>query len=84
MSPLRSQITVLLTTALGLGLASWLAAGCGEIDAVERWPSGAALLADTRNLDRFLERVAQLEGTPLARRAERLRHRQRGIRAQPN
>ena len=73
MSRLRSQISVLLTTALGLGSALWIAAGCGEIDAVERWPSGAALLANTRSLDRLLEHVAQLEGTPLARRAERLR-----------
>jgi len=73
MNPLRSQISLLLTAALGLGWAAWVAAGCGEIDAVEHWPSGAALLADTPSLDRFLEHVAQLEGTPLARRAERLR-----------
>jgi len=73
MSRLRSQILALATTALGLGSALWIATGCGEIEAVERWPSGAALLADTRGLDRLLEHVAQLEGTPLARRAERLR-----------
>jgi hypothetical protein len=73
MSRLRSQILALVTTALGLGSALWIATGCGEIEAIERWPSGAALLADTRGLDRLLEHVAQLEGTPLARRAERLR-----------
>jgi hypothetical protein len=51
----------------------WIATSCGEIDAMERWPSGAALLANTRSLDRLLGHVAQLEGTPLARRAERIR-----------
>jgi len=69
----RSQISVLMTAALGLGAALWIGSGCGEIDANERWPRGAALLANTRSLDRLLEHVARLEGTPLARRAERLR-----------
>ncbi len=69
----RSQISALMTAALGLGAALWIGSGCGEIDANERWPRGAALLANTRSLDRLLEHVARLEGTPLARRAERLR-----------
>ena len=69
----RSQISALMTAALGLGAALWIGVGCGEIDANERWPRGAALLANTRSLDRLLEHVARLEGTPLARRAERLR-----------
>jgi hypothetical protein len=73
MSRPRSQISALLTTVLGLASALWMTAGCGEIDAAERWPSGAALLANTRSLDRLLEKVAQLEGTPLARQAERVR-----------
>ena len=73
MSRLRSQNSALMSVALGLGSALWIAAACGEIETEERWPDGAALLADTRSLDRLLEQVAQLEGTPLARRAERLR-----------
>lgn len=73
MSRSRSQISALTTTALGLGLALGIATGCGEIEAMERWPSGAALLANTRSLDRLLGQVAQLEGTPLARQAERIR-----------
>jgi hypothetical protein len=73
MSRSHSQISALMTTALGLGSALWLGAGCGEIEATERWPSGAALLANTRSLDRLLERVAQLDGTPLARRAQQIR-----------
>jgi hypothetical protein len=73
MSRLRSQILALVTTAQGLGSALWIATGCGEIEAIERWPSGGALLANTRSLDRLLEHMAQLEGTPLARQAERLR-----------
>jgi hypothetical protein len=73
MSRLRSQILALAMTAMGLGSALWISTGCGEIEATQRWPSGAALLADTRGLDRLLEDLAQLEGTPLARRAERLR-----------
>jgi hypothetical protein len=73
MSRSISQISALMTTALGLGSALWIATGCGEIGAIERWPSGAALLANTRSLDRLLGQVAQLEGTPLARRAERIR-----------
>jgi hypothetical protein len=73
MSHSRSQISALIGTALGLGWAVWLVAGCGEIDVAERLPSGAALLANTRSLDRLFERVARLEGTPLARQAERLR-----------
>jgi hypothetical protein len=73
MSRLRSQISVLMTTALGLGSALWIGAGCGEIEANERWPDGATLLADTRSLDRLLEHIERLDGTPLARRAERLR-----------
>ena len=73
MSRSRSQISALMATALGLGSALWIATGCGEIAAMERWPSGAALLANTRSLDQLLEHMAQLEGTPLARRAERLR-----------
>ena len=75
MSRSRFQISALLTTALGLGSALWIASGCGEIEAIERWPSGAVLLANTRSLDRLLGRVAQLEGTPLARQAERIRAR---------
>jgi hypothetical protein len=75
MSRLRSQISVLMTAALGLGSALWIATGCGEIETMEHWPSGAALIANTRSLDRLLERVAQLEGTPLARQAERIRAR---------
>jgi hypothetical protein len=75
MSRSRSQISALLMSALGLGSALWIATSCGEIEAVGRWPSGAALLADTRSLDRLLEQVAQLEGTPLARRAEQIRAR---------
>jgi len=73
MSRSRSEISALMTTALGLGSALWIATGCGEIGAIERWPSGTALLATTRSLDRLLEDVARLEGTPLARRAEQLR-----------
>ena len=73
MSRSRSQISLLMTTALGLGSALWIATGCGEIEVMKRWPSGAALLANTRSLDRLLERVARLEGTPLARRAEAIR-----------
>jgi hypothetical protein len=69
----RSQISALMTTALGLGSVLWVTAGCGEIDATQSWPSGAALLANAHSLDRMLEHVAQLEGTPLARQAERLR-----------
>ncbi|MCH7643668.1 MAG: hypothetical protein IH974_02445 [Myxococcales bacterium] len=73
MSRSRSQISLLMTTALGLGSALWIATGCGEIEVMKRWPSGATLLANTRSLDRLLERVARLEGTPLARRAEAIR-----------
>ena len=73
MSRLRSQNSALMSLALGLGSALWIAAACGEIEAEKRWPEGAALLADTRSLDRLLEQFAQLEGTPLARQAERLR-----------
>ena len=69
----RSRISLLVATALGLVAAAWIATGCGEIDAMERWPSGAALLGNTRSLERLLELVAQLEGTPLARRAEQAR-----------
>ena len=75
MSRSRFQISALMTTALGLGSALWIATGCGEIEAIERWPSGAVLLANTRSLDRLLGRVALLEGTPLARQAERIRAR---------
>ncbi len=75
MSRSRIQISALMTTALGLGSALWLGAGCGEIEATERWPSGAVLLANTSSLDRLLGRVAQLKGTPLARQAERIRAR---------
>ncbi len=73
MSRSRSQSSLLMTTALGLGSALWIATGCGEIEVRKHWPSGAALLANTRSLDRLLGQVAQLEGTPLARRAERIR-----------
>ena len=73
MSRLRSQNSALMSVALGLGSALWIAAACGEIETEERWPDGAALIADTRSLDRLLEQVAQLEGTPLGRQAERLR-----------
>ena len=73
MSRLRSQNSALMSVALGLGAALWIATACGEIEAEERWPNGIALLADTHNLDRLLEQVVQLEGTPLARWAERLR-----------
>jgi len=73
MSRLRSQNSALMSAALGLGSALWIATACGEIETEERWPAGAALLADTRRLDRLLEQIAQLEGTPLARRAKRLR-----------
>jgi hypothetical protein len=73
MNRLRSPISVLMSAALTLGATLWAASGCGEIEAMEHWPRGAALLANTRSLDRLLEHVAQLEGTPLARRAERLR-----------
>jgi len=69
----RFAIPALSSLALGLGAALWIASGCGQVEATERWPDGAALLADTRSLDRLLERVARLEGTPLARRAEQLR-----------
>jgi len=72
-SRLRFAIPALSSLALGLGAALWIASGCGEIETTEHWPNGAALLADTRSLDRLLERVAGLEGTPLARRAEQLR-----------
>jgi len=75
MSRSRFQISALITTALGLGSALWIATGCGEIETMERWPSGAVLLANTRSLDRLLGRVAELEGTPLARQAERIRAR---------
>jgi len=75
MSRSRSQISALVTTALGFVSALWIATGCGEIEAMERWPSGATLLANTRNLDRLLEHVARLEGTPLGRHAERIRAR---------
>jgi hypothetical protein len=70
---MRSQNSALMSVAVGLGSALWIASACGEIETEERWPDGAALIADTRSLDRLLEQVAQLEGTPLARRAERLR-----------
>ncbi len=73
MSRSRSPILALMTTALGLGSALWIATGCGEIEVMKRWPSGAALLADTHSLDRLLEHVARLEGTPLARQAEKIR-----------
>lgn len=75
MSRSRFQISALITTALGLGSALWIATGCGEIEAMEHWPSGAVLIANTRSLDRLLGRVAQLEGTPLARQAKRIRAR---------
>ncbi len=75
MSRSRSQISLLMTTALGLGSALWIATGCGEIEVRKHWPSGAALLANTQSLDRLLERVSRLEGTPLARRAEVIRAR---------
>ncbi len=61
MSRSHSQISVLMTTALGLGSVLWIASGCGEIEAVKRWPSGAALLANTQSLDRMLDRVSRLE-----------------------
>jgi len=73
MSRSRSQISALVNIALGLGSALWISTGCGEIDATERWPGGAALLANTHSLDRLLDHVARLQGTPLARHAERLR-----------
>jgi hypothetical protein len=73
MTHLRSQNSALMRVVLGLGSALWIATACGEIEAEKRWPAGAALLADTRSLDRLLEQIAQLDGTPLARRAERLR-----------
>ncbi len=73
MSRLRLATPALSSLALGLGAALWMASGCGEIETTEHWPKGAALLADTRSLDRLLERVAGLEGTPLARRAAQLR-----------
>jgi hypothetical protein len=73
MSCSRSQISALMTAALALGSALWIATSCGEIEALERWPSGAALLANTDSLDRLLGHVAQLKGTPVARRAERIR-----------
>ncbi len=71
----RSQTSALTATALGLAVALGVAAGCGEVEAVARWPSGAALLASTRGLDRLLEPIARLEGTPAARSAERIRKR---------
>jgi hypothetical protein len=73
MSRLRSQISALWIAALCLGSTLGFASGCGEIDAKERLPKGAALIANSRSLDRLLEQVGQLEGTPLARQAERLR-----------
>jgi len=75
MSRSRSRSSALATIALGLASALWIAAGCGEVEAVGRWPSGAALLANTRGLDRLLEQLAKLEGTPTARLAERIRKR---------
>jgi hypothetical protein len=73
MNRLRLSISARMGVALGLGAALWVATSCGEIEATEQWPSGAALLANTRSLDRLLGRLAQLEGTPLARQAGRLR-----------
>jgi len=73
MSRSRSQISAPIATALGLGFALGIAAGCGEIETAPRWPSGAALLANTHSLERLLAEIALLEGTPLARRAERIR-----------
>ncbi|HXV36857.1 MAG TPA: hypothetical protein VEC18_06900, partial [Myxococcota bacterium] len=70
-SPIPARIPLQLAAALALALG--LASACGEIDASERWPEGAALVADTRSLERLLEQLARLEQTPLARRAEQLR-----------
>jgi hypothetical protein len=73
MSRSRSQKQALRTIALSLGCGLLIANHCNQTGTNEFWPSGAALLADTESLDRLLGRLAQLESTPLADRAERLR-----------
>jgi hypothetical protein len=70
-SPIPARIPLQLAAALALALG--LSSACGEIDASERWPEGAALVADTRSLEQLLAQLARLEQTPLARRAEQLR-----------
>jgi hypothetical protein len=69
----RSHKHALRTIALSVGCGLLIGSQCDEIASNESWPSGAALLADTASLDRLLGQLAQLEGTPLADRAELIR-----------
>jgi hypothetical protein len=73
MSRPRSRYQALLTIALSLGCGLLIVSSCDAVRTNLRWPKGAALQADTRALDRVLEKLARLEGTPLARRAQLLR-----------